>query len=121
MLEASRAKTLYRMLYCADLTAGIAHLRTDYGAVLSAGTFTHGHLGPEPLVDLLALARPNGLFCIGVNAVHFQQTGFADVLSDMQDRGLITQPQISEVKVYEKKCHDHSSDIGLLLHYRKAS
>ncbi len=120
MLEVATSKNLYRALYCADLTETIEPLPKDYGAVLSAGTFTHGHLGPEPLITLLSLVRPGALFCIGVNQAHFDTAGFGNVLSEMQNSGLITRPQIDVVKIYEDGNHDHSRDKALLMLYRKA-
>ncbi|MCP5071721.1 MAG: methyltransferase domain-containing protein [Rhodobacteraceae bacterium] len=120
MLDVSARKKLYYILHLADLTAAENLPEKEYGAVISAGTFTHGHLGPEPLRNLLALARPKGLFCIGVNAVHFRQAGFGTVLDDMQNRGLITSPQISEVEIYQNQDHAHSQDRALILQYRKA-
>jgi len=57
MLDAARAKGLYRTLYEADITGDLAGFGAKYGAVLSAGTFTHGHLGPEPFKGLLAPRR----------------------------------------------------------------
>ena len=76
MLSIAENKRCYRQLYCHDLTTGPGPLPGDYGGVVSAGTFTHGHLGPDALQDLLVLGRPNALFCIGINAHHFEQADF---------------------------------------------
>ncbi|MCP5087522.1 MAG: methyltransferase domain-containing protein [Rhodobacteraceae bacterium] len=119
MLEVSAAKNIYRSLYQADLTASVSHLPCDYGSVISAGTFTHGHLGPEPLKRILNLVRPNGLYCIGVNAVHFAQGGFGETLRDMKDQGQITSPIISELEMYQGEGHAHSQDKALVIQYRK--
>ena len=47
-------------IYEVDLTGALNMITVTYGAVLSAGTFTHGHLGPGPLRNLLDIARPGG-------------------------------------------------------------
>ena len=120
MLRASEKKQLYRALFKVDLTASLDAIANDYGAVLSAGTFTHGHLGPEPLENLLSIARPGALFVIGVNRVHFDEKQFEPVIRDLEVRGLITDLQITEAPMYSKDGHDHSDDIALILIFRKS-
>lgn len=119
MLQASKEKKLYRALYKIDLTASLDAVANDYGAVLSAGTFTHGHLGPEPLKNLLHIACPGGLFVIGVNKKHFDDKLFHEATRKMKVEGLISALQVSEVQMYTKKGHDHSNDRCLILTYRK--
>lgn len=120
MLNVSRKKGLYRTLYQLDVTLSLEAIANDYGAVLSAGTFTSGHLGPDPLVNLLDIARDNALFVIGVNKAFFQQAGFAPVLSDLGTRGLIHDLQVAEVPIYDETGHDHSTDTAFTLTYRKS-
>ena len=60
MLAISRTKQVYRHLFEADLTQPIDLPEKQYGAVVSAGTFTHGHVGPEALIKLLRLCRAGG-------------------------------------------------------------
>ncbi len=75
MLRAAEEKQLYRSLYKVDLTKALDVIANDYGAVLSAGTFTSGHLGPKPLESLLDIARANALFVIGVKKAFFPRGG----------------------------------------------
>ena len=117
MLAAAAQKTLYRDLSIVDLTCPLP-LNT-YGAVLSAGTFTHGHLGPEPLHGLLNIARPGALFIIGVNQHHFEAHGFAGALDAMVADRAITPVKMEDIKIYSKPGHDHSNDHALILQYRK--
>jgi len=119
MLGIARGKTLYRELYEVDLTADLSGLPDDYGAVLSAGTFTHGHLGPEPLRLLLEIARPRALFCIGVNAEHYDKTGFADALAGMVDDRLITAPETRVLDMYSRTDHEHGGDQARALIFRR--
>jgi SAM-dependent methyltransferase len=120
MLRVSEEKQLYRSLYKADLTKELDLIANDYGAVLSAGTFASGHLGPEPLESLLDIARAHALFVIGVKKAFFQEAGFEPVLRDMEARGLITCLQVAEVPMYAKAGHDHSADTAFVLVYRKS-
>ncbi len=119
MLAVAAQKSLYRALLIADLTAPLDVFANTYGAVLSAGTFTHGHLGPEPLRGLLHIARPGALFIIGVNQHHFQTQDFAGVLDAMVTGGAVTPVEMTEIKIYSKDGHDHSNDRALILQYRK--
>ena len=69
--------------------------------MISAGTFTHGHLGPETFVALIDLVRVAGWFVIGVNAEHFEARGFASAINNIAKTGVISQPEIHVVNVYE--------------------
>ena len=120
MLHVSGEKGLYRSLYKVDLTKALDVIANDYGAVLSAGTFTSGHLGPDPLESLLDIARDNALFVIGVKKAFFQEAGFEPVLRDLDARGLIKDLQVAEVPMYAKAGHDHSADTAFALVYRKS-
>ena len=120
MLRVSEEKQLYRSLYKVDLTKTLDEIANDYGAVLSAGTFTSGHLGPEPLESLLDIARAHDLFVIGVKKVFFQEAGFEPVLRELESGGLIKDLQVGEVPMYAKAGHDHSADTAFVLVYRKS-
>ena len=120
MLRIAKEKKLYRSLYKADLTNSLDAIFNDYGAVVSAGTFTSGHLGPEPLEPLLGIARAGALFVIGVKNVFFLEAGFEPVLRSMETAGQIHDLQVAEVPMYAKAGHDHSNDVALALIYRKS-
>lgn len=119
MLAVAGQKSLYRHLYQVDLTGPLDAISHGYGTVLSAGTFTHGHLGPGPLRGLLDIARPGGLFIIGVNQAHYGKHDFAAALAELGAEGRISPVTISAIKIYDKAGHDHSDDQALVLHYRK--
>jgi predicted TPR repeat methyltransferase len=119
MLSIARGKTLYRNLFEVDLTGNLKNVSNAYGAVLSAGTFTFGHLGPEPLRNLLQIARSGALFVIGVNRAHFEKQGFSRTLDQMTEAGEIDPLEIAEINIYAKQGHEHSADRALILQYRK--
>ena len=121
MLAIARDKGLYRALHEVDLTGPLDHLARGYGTVVSAGTFTHGHLGPAPLAALLAIARPGALFVIGVNKQHFETQGFAPMLDALVRDRRIGTPRTEAIRMYSRPDHAHSGDLALVLHYRKAA
>ena len=118
MLDQARHLGVYRALYPVDLTADLSSLPNDYGAIVSAGTFTHGHLGPEIMRDLLELGRDGALFVIGVNAAHYVTRGFEAELQQLKDAGLIGPVSATEVPIYRKAGHDHAGDRALVLVWR---
>ncbi len=120
MLAIAGEKQLYRAVYEVDLTGDLAGIPRDYGAVISAGTFTHGHLGPEVLRSLLALARPGAPSAIGINKVHFAGQGFGPTFEAMEADGLSDAPSYAEVRMYDRDGHDHSGDVAIVARYRKA-
>ncbi len=119
MLVQAQQKKLYRKLYEVDLTGSLQNISNEYGAVLSAGTFTHGHLGPEPLRGLLDIAQAGGIFIIGVNQAHFEKQNFSRFLDGLVEEKKISTVTIDVVKIYSKPNHAHSNDQALILQYRK--
>jgi len=120
MLDKAREKYLYRALYNANLKEPLDAYPNNYGALISVGTFTLGHLGPKDLGNLLTLLRTDGLICITISAAHFKAQGFAAFLDGLHGSGKITAPQIHTVPIYVDKTHDHATDKAHILSFRKA-
>jgi SAM-dependent methyltransferase len=121
MLAVSAAKTrpdgrpLYRHLHEADLTASVDIADGSYDGVLSAGTFTHGHLGPEALSALIRFGRPGATFAIGINAEHFSAMRFADQLADELAAGTIRDldPKIVDMYLPDSQHHGETAVIAV--------
>lgn len=109
---------VYHALYEADLTRPVPAIRHEYDALLSAGTFTHGHLGPEVIALLLPLVRLDGWFVIGINAEHFESRGFAEILAKTNRDGLITTPDLHKIQVYEQGS-PHFGDQAVVATFRR--
>ena len=69
---------MYRNLVVADLTGTIDLESDSYSGVVSCGVFTHGHLGPDALSELLRVTRPGSTGVIAVNSSIFETNGFRD-------------------------------------------
>ncbi|MEM7321812.1 MAG: methyltransferase domain-containing protein [Actinomycetota bacterium] len=91
----------YRQLVEADLTTSISLADEVYGGVVSAGAFTHGHLGPDSLDELLRTAAPGARFALGINANHFVQHGFADRFNELAEAGRISGLRVEDAAIYE--------------------
>ena len=107
MLAQAQLKTredgsvVYRSLYERDLTVAVPNENAPYEALFSSGTFTHGHLGPECLRNLLPLLAHDGWLVVGVNNEHFESKGFAGELESLVALGAIQTPEILRIDVYE--------------------
>jgi len=120
MLQEAEKTHCYSELVKIDLTSAIGsrHLG-KFGAILSSGTFTHGHLGPESLLELLTLAKTNALFVITINKLHFVNKGFDKAITSLLESGSISHYDAGEVPIYNAQDHEHSNDVGLLTSFRK--
>lgn len=119
MLAKAEAKGLYRARIVADLTKPLALPDGAYGGFVSAGTFTHGHLGPEVLGELLRLARPGALYCLGINLQVFDRACFGSAFARLVAAGRVTPLDFREVPIYEGKNHAHAGDRGVVALFRR--
>ena len=108
---------VYRNLQEVDLTSALPN-RT-YSAMMSAGTFTHGHLGPETFLRLISLIRIGGWFVVGINAEHFKVQGFAKTIQSAVHSGIITQPVIRVIDVYEPGSPHYGDKANTCIFQRK--
>ena len=115
MLAVARDKGLYRDLYAVDLTQpGAGRPRDRYAGIVSAGTFTLGHLGPEALAPVLSLLAPGGCAVLSVNLAHYEAAGFDAALSAL--RGGLARCQTRDVRIYDDRADsDHADDLARLL------
>lgn len=119
MLDVARGKGIYRTLIEGDLLAPIDLLDNAYGGVISCGTFTHGHVGPACLPELLRITRPGALFVCGTIPAVMDGMGFGSTLARLQAAGRITPLRFAEIEIYDQKHHDHADDRGLVMIFRK--
>ena len=115
MLGKARAKGEYRDLIAADLTADCTHIATDYAAIVSAGTFTFGHLGPELIPNIVGFCRSGAVAALGVNSVYFVEQGFRDVLGRLETEGRIASVALQEMPIYDGRDEAHQDDTAMIL------
>ena len=88
MLAVAMRRGCYAHMIEADLTAPLPLPDDAFGGVISAGTFTHGHVGPEALHELVRVARAGALFVLAINAAVFDSAGFGAKLACLPTTGL---------------------------------
>jgi SAM-dependent methyltransferase len=118
MLAVAAGKRLYRQTLVADMTVALPVADASYGAVVSAGTFTHGHVGPEAFDELLRVARPGALFVVSINSDAFVKRGFGPALEALGSR--IAGLRYREVRNYGDAADpDHRADTAQIASFRK--
>jgi predicted TPR repeat methyltransferase len=83
MISVARSRDIYRRLYVADLNKPLALDDQSYDAAISSGTFTHGHVGAEPITEIFRVLRPGGLLACTVHFDLWHNRGFDAVLAKM--------------------------------------
>lgn len=91
---------VYRTLIEADLTQRIPVEDGTYAGAMSAGTFTHGHVGPQALTEVIRIIRPGGRAAIGINAAHFAAADFGAALDLLVRDGHIAHLQLIDAPIY---------------------
>lgn len=88
MLAVAMRRGCYARSIEADLTARLALPDGEFGGLVSAGTFTIGHVGPDAFDELVRVARPNALLVLAINAAVFDSAGFGAKLARLPITGL---------------------------------
>ena len=118
MLESAKSKNCYNKLLEADLTKNLDIDNNYYGAIVSAGTFTHGHIGPNALDELLRVTKPSGLFVITIHSKVYVNQNFEQKFQDINQ-------QITDLTFHEEKAYgnnpdkDHGNDTVFITVFRK--
>ena len=71
MLKVAESKKIYKRSFLSDLTKEIPVDNGSYDGVVSSGTFTHGHVGPSAIDELVRVTKNGGLITISVNEKHW--------------------------------------------------
>lgn len=119
MLEKARAKALYRALVAADLTRPLPAIG-PYAGIVSSGTFTHGHVGPSALGNLLTLGAPGALVALSVNAGIWDAQDWPGALASLPIRAL----DLGDVAIYGQAASAldpaHAGDRARVVTFRRA-
>lgn len=119
MLAVSMDKGCYSDVIEGDLTGQLPLKSGSYGGLISAGTFTHGHVGPDAIDELLRVARPGALFVLGINAAHFEARGFGAkfqrIADDIRDLSFLR-----EAIYADGSANDEADRMALVAVFRKA-
>jgi trans-aconitate methyltransferase len=123
MLARAAEKRLYAALFQADITRPLA-LPQRYSGIVSSGTFTAGHVGPEALPHLLDAALPGAQVALSINRRVWSSAGFDQAMAALADASRIVALQEIEVEIYGAAAArldaDHAADRALIALFRVA-
>ncbi len=121
MLDVAMRKDIYRDAIEADLNHGIPVPKESYSGIVSSGTFTTGHVGPNAIDALLRVARHGAQFALSVNSKHYQSAGFERAFKELEQGGLISHLSLPEVQIYGDLADgSHEHDTALIALFEKA-
>ena len=114
MLKVAESKKIYERGFLSDLTEEIPMENDIYDGVVSSGTFTHGHVGPSAMVELVRVTKPTGLVTISVNEKHWIALNFANEVEKLNK--YVRNYTFKKVSIYgEQSTHDHKDDKAIIL------
>ena len=86
MVRVAGQRGIYRELLVGDINQPFERDDASYDAVISSGTFTHGHVGPEPLGEVFRILKPGGYLACTVHQDLWQtmvfEQRFAELIAD---------------------------------------
>jgi predicted TPR repeat methyltransferase len=103
----SDGRPVYREFHEVNLAKPIYFAQSIYDFMVSAGTFTLGHLGVSDMLAISRVLKPMGIACVGINKQHFEQHGFRPVIAEAVAERVITQPEYVEVDIYGPSSEHH--------------
>jgi ubiquinone/menaquinone biosynthesis C-methylase UbiE len=104
MLDIAEKTGAYRSFKIADLTTRLPIVDGTYDALTCCGTFTHGHLGPEPLEEFVRVIKTSGVVVATVLESHWKEKGFEEEVKRLEKEG--------KVEVVENDVHQYRKDAG---------
>jgi ubiquinone/menaquinone biosynthesis C-methylase UbiE len=85
MLNIAKQKNVYQSLDLVDLTKKLDYKDNLFDAVICAGTFTCGHVGPEALREMVRITKQGGYICFTVRKQEWEASPYMQIISDLED------------------------------------
>lgn len=113
MLKVARQTGIYRDLTIGDLNQKIEKPDETYDIVTCAGTFTEGHVGPDPaLREFVRVTKKNGLIVATVLNKIWKSGGYKAEVEKLEAEGLFKVVSM-EIKDYRKGAGDKATLVVL--------
>ena len=114
MLKVADSKNIYKRIFLSDLTKEIPVNNDYYDGIVSSGTFTHGHVGPSSIGELIRITKPGGLITISINEKHWISLNFESEVEkfNLQIKNYV----LKKISIYSKDSkHNHKDDKAIIL------
>ena len=87
MLGKAKDKEVYNKLHQGDLTGRLDLPENSYDAIISVGTFTCGHVGPEAFDELIRITKPGGHLCFTVRDQAWEEDNYRVAMDKIENIG----------------------------------
>ncbi len=101
MLQVASNRNIYQSLFAGDLNLSLDVESNIYDAAISSGTFTHGHVGAEPLDEVVRILKPGGILAITIHSDLWQSHGFEAKLKSLVSSNAIECVTLEEGPYYK--------------------
>jgi ubiquinone/menaquinone biosynthesis C-methylase UbiE len=98
MLDRAFKKNIYQSLNLCDLTQKLDFEDNSFDAIVCAGTFTCGHVGPEALFEMVRITKKEGYISFTVRKQEWGASPYEKIIKDLENSMLW------------KKIEHHTSD-----------
>ena len=84
MLNIAHQKNIYQSLKLVDLTKKLDYENDSFDAIICAGTFTCGHVGPEALREMVRITKQGGYICFTVRKQEWEASPYLQIMNDLE-------------------------------------
>ena len=93
----------YASLFLGNLNETLPIKSNQYEAAICVGVFTHGHVGPSRLEELIRIVKPGGIICFTVNEDVYESNGFDEAIKSQELAGVWKVLELSKKDYMMKK------------------
>ena len=88
MLNIAKQKNVYQSLELVDLTKNLDYEDSLFDAIVCAGTFTCGHVGPEALIEMVRITKKGGYICFTVRKQEWKASPYKEIIDNLENSNL---------------------------------
>ena len=85
MIDRAHKKNVYKSLSLCDLTERLEFEDGSFDAVICAGTFTCGHVGPEALYEMVRITKNEGYICFTVRQQEWEAAPYEHIIQSLEE------------------------------------
>lgn len=85
MIDRALKKNVYQSLSLCDLTKKLEFEDGSFDAIICAGTFTCGHVGPKALNEMVRITKNEGYICFTVRKQEWEAAPYESIIQSLVD------------------------------------
>ena len=115
MVRVAGERGIYRELIVGDVNQALERDDAVYDGVISSGTFTHGHVGPQPLDEIFRVLKAGGYLACTVHEDLWESMGFRAKFEQLTADGVA-----DEIDLHKDSYYRDGPPEGYFCVYQKA-